>query len=184
LNIDDLLLAREPRAGAPSAAAFDAAAWQPLSSRFPRAEERRVHIQETSFGHVLALEPGDELIRSLIEFARHREVDAAVLAGLGSVKGTELGFYHLARQEYERHRFDEPLEACSLTGNIALLDGEPFPHVHGVFSRPDCTTIGGHVFEAVCAVTLEIAVYRTEGALVRGPVDYCNLKLLRLEDRP
>jgi len=143
-----------------------------------------VHIQETSFGYVLALEPGDELIRSLIEFARHRDVDAAAIMGLGAVRGVELGFYHLAREDYERHRFDEPLEACSLTGNIALLDGEPFPHVHGVFGRPDGTTLGGHVFEAVCAITLEIAVYTTEGALVRGPVDYCNLKLLQLEDRP
>lgn len=143
-----------------------------------------MHTQETSFGYVLALEPGDELIRSLIEFARHRDVDAAIISGLGAVRAVELGFYHLAQQDYERRRFDEPLEACSLTGNIALLDGEPFPHVHGVFSRPDCTTVGGHVFEAVCAVTLEIAVYTMAGTLVRGPVDYCNLKLLKLEDRP
>ena len=140
--------------------------------------------QKTSFGHVLALEPGDELIRSLIAFARHEDVDAAVLTGLGAVRGVELGFYHLDRQEYERRRFDEPLEVCALVGNLALLDGEPFPHVHGVFGRPDGSTVGGHVFEAVCSVTLELAVHTSAAPLLRGPVDYCNLKLLDLEGRP
>jgi predicted DNA-binding protein with PD1-like motif len=150
----------------------------------PAAEERRVRTQRTSFGYVLALEPGDELIRSLIAFGRSEDVDGAALTGIGSVRGVELGFYHLDRQEYGRIRFDEPLEVCALAGNLALLDGEPFPHVHGVFGRPDGSTLGGHVFEAVCSVTLEVVVHTAAAPLVRGPVDYCNLMLLQLESHP
>ncbi|HEX7088867.1 MAG TPA: PPC domain-containing DNA-binding protein [Longimicrobiales bacterium] len=143
-----------------------------------------MRTQRTSFGYVLALEPGDELIRSLIAFARNEDVDGAALTGLGSVRGVELGFYHLDRQEYGRLHLDEPLEVCALAGNLALLDGEPFPHVHGIFGRPDGSTLGGHVFEAVCSVTLELAVHTAARPLLRGPVAYCNLKLLQLESHP
>lgn len=143
-----------------------------------------MRFERASFGYVVALEPGEELIRSLIRFARREEVEAGALTGLGAVRGVELGFYDLARQAYERRRLDEELEACALVGNLALVDGEPFPHVHGVFGRRDCTVVGGHVFEAVCSVTLELAVQTSAPAWVRGPVAHCNLMLLALEGRP
>ena len=114
------------------------------------------HLQHqvTPFGYVVVLEPGDELIRSLIRFARQQDVDAAAVYGIGSVRDIELGFYEPVRTEYKRRRFEEPLEACALIGNVSLLDGEPFPHVHGTFSRADFSMVGGHIFEAVCSVTL------------------------------
>ncbi|HEX7051596.1 MAG TPA: PPC domain-containing DNA-binding protein [Longimicrobiales bacterium] len=137
--------------------------------------------RQTPFGHVLVLEPGEDLVRCLIAFARREEVEAAVLYGIGAVGRVELGWYDTAAQEYGRREIEEPLEVCAMMGNLALLDGEPFPHVHGVFGRKDFTTVGGHIFEAVCSVTLEVAVHTAPVALVRGPVDFCNLNLLKLE---
>jgi uncharacterized protein len=138
------------------------------------------------FGHLVVLERGDELIASLIRLARHEEIEAATLFGIGAVHDVELGFYHLppAGQRtghYERSTFAGPLEACALNGTISLLDGEPFPHVHGVFSRADCSTVGGHVFAAVCHVTLEIALHTAPLPLLRAAVEFCDLKLLQLE---
>ncbi len=137
--------------------------------------------RETPFGHVLVLDRGEELIRSLIEFARHHEVESAALYGIGAVDRLELGFYQLAEQDYERRIFVESLEACALVGNLSLLDGEPIPHIHGTFGRADFSTVGGHVFEAVCSITLEISVHVVPQPLHRGPVDFCNLPLLKLE---
>lgn len=139
-----------------------------------------MHHRETPFGHILVLERGEELIRSLIEFARHHEVEGAALYGIGAVDRVELGYYRLAAQDYDRRTFREELEVCPLVGNLALVDGEPWPHVHGTFGRADFTTVGGHVFGAVCSITIEIAVYALPAPLERGPVDFCNLQLLRV----
>jgi predicted DNA-binding protein with PD1-like motif len=139
--------------------------------------------QKTSFGHFLALEPGDELIRCLIGFAREHEVDAAVVSGIGSVERVELGYFNRSMRNYRRMVLDEDLEICSLNGNIALLDGAPYPHIHGLFSRADCTVAGGHVFEAVCSVTLELSVHTSPVPIERGRAEY-NLNLLKLEDKP
>jgi uncharacterized protein len=146
-----------------------------------------VQYTATPFGYIMVLDPGEELITSLIRIARHEDIDGAALAGIGTVRDVELGFYHLRSPDdggYERHVFDEPLAACSLTGTISLVDGEPFPHVHGVFGRPDCTTLGGHVFGAVCHVTVEVTLYLAAAALERAAVAHCDLKLMQLEAQP
>jgi uncharacterized protein len=159
----------------------------------PRAQRKEreptVRYTATPFGFIMVLEPGDELMGCLIRIARYEEVEAGVLNGIGAVRDVELGFYHhdddrRGRSGYERHRFRGPLEACSLTGTLSLLDGEPFPHVHGVFGRPDCSTVGGHVFTAACHITVELAIHTAPLPLKRGPVDFCDLKLMQLEEQP
>lgn len=140
-----------------------------------------MQCRETPFGHIVVFERGEELIRGLIEYARHHDVEAASLQGIGAVDRVELGIYRLASQDYDRHAFVEELEVCSLVGNLSLLDGEPIPHVHGVFGRADFSTVGGHVFEAVCSITLEVAVTTIPVPLIRAPTTLRNLKLLKLE---
>lgn len=116
----------------------------------------------TDFGYLLVLEPGDELIRCLIQFAREQEVDAAILSGIGSVAEVELGAGGLRERDHQRTLLSEPLEACSLTGTLTLMDGEPFPHLHGSFARHDHSLLGGHVYFALCGGAMEIAVQVSE----------------------
>ncbi|MBI4539919.1 MAG: DNA-binding protein [Gemmatimonadetes bacterium] len=139
-----------------------------------------MRYRTTDFGYLVTLERGEELIRALIEFARHEDVAAAALTGLGSLARLALGFYDPAAQEYVRREWSAALEVASLVGTVSLLDGEVFPHVHGVFSDRAFNVVGGHVFEAVVSVGLEVPVYTSEGAFERSPVDYCNLKLIDL----
>jgi predicted DNA-binding protein with PD1-like motif len=127
-----------------------------------------VTFSHTDFGFLLKLEPGDELLRSLIQFARAQEVDAAIITGIGSVSEAEIGAGGGREREHRRRTLMEPLEACSLTGTVTLVDGEPFPHLHGTFARADHSLLGGHVYQAVCAAGLEIAVHMTAAALVRS----------------
>lgn len=140
-----------------------------------------MHCNETSFGYVLVLAPGDELIRSLIGFARRHDVDGAMISGLGTVREVEIGTWSAQHNEHVRHTFLEELDICAVTGNLALLDGEPMPHVHAIFARADCSTIGGHVFEAVCATSVELAIHVTQQALVRSTMSERDLLVAREE---
>jgi len=141
-----------------------------------------MRCKETGFGFILVLAPGDELLRSLIEFARSHDVDGATITGVGTVREVEIGTWSARRNEHVRHTFVEELDVCSLNGNLALLDGEPMPHVHGVFARADCSTIGGHVFEAVCAANLEIAIHATREPLERTTASERDLLVAREEE--
>jgi hypothetical protein len=114
------------------------------------------------------LEPGDEVVRCLIQFARAQEVDAAVVTGIGSISQAELGAGSGRAREHRRRTVAEPLEACSLTGTVTLVDGEPFPHLHGTFARSDHSLLGGHVYQAVCATSVELVLQVTTDSLLRA----------------
>ena len=105
----------------------------------------------------MVLEPGEELITSLTAFARQYDVDSAILTGFGGLAELELAA-SIGRVTERRIRFRGHLEVCALQGTIGLLDGEPFPHMHAVLSRPDFTTAGGLVHQAVCGGSVEILV--------------------------
>jgi predicted DNA-binding protein with PD1-like motif len=126
---------------------------------FARLDKRggAVTFASTDFGYVLFLEPGDELIRCLIQFARLQEVDAAVLQGAGTVTEVELGAGRSSDTD-QRRRLAERLEPCFLTGTLTLVDGEPFPSMRGSFARADRSLVGGRVFQAVCGGSVELAV--------------------------
>jgi predicted DNA-binding protein with PD1-like motif len=119
-----------------------------------------VTYSATDYGYALSLEPGDEVMRCLIQFARDEEVDAAVITGIGSLAEVELGAAAHGGEE-RRGRLAEPLEACSITGLLTLVDGQPFPHLHGSFARQDYSVVGGHIYQAVCGGSVELAVQPT-----------------------
>jgi predicted DNA-binding protein with PD1-like motif len=124
-----------------------------------------VTFATTDFGYLVFLEPGDELLRCLIQFARDQEIEAAVVTGLGGVTELELGTGAARDREQRLNTLRESLEICSLTGTLTLVDGEPFPHLHGSFARRDYSVIGGHVYQAVCATTAELAVQVSADAM-------------------
>lgn len=137
--------------------------------------------RKTPFGHLVVLDPGDELMASLEHLASEHRIGAASVTGLGAVRGAVIGAYSLEKQDYIRQAWDEQLEVCSLTGTLSWIDDEPFAHVHGVFGRPDSSTIGGHIFETVCSVTLEISIHTAPEKVTRHPVSHCSLDLMKLE---
>lgn len=112
----------------------------------------------TDFGYFIVLEPGDELLSSLIRFAREQELDSAMVTAIGSVSEVELGTGSSRDRDQQRRLLTEPLQTCSLTGTVTLVDGEPFPHLHGSFARSDHSVVGGHVYQAVCETKLEISL--------------------------
>jgi predicted DNA-binding protein with PD1-like motif len=129
-------------------------------------------------GYLLRLETGETVHESLIRFAGERGLEGGVISAIGAVRDVELGFYHLDRREYERRSEEGDLEVVSLTGNLSRLEGKPFLHAHAVLSRPDCTVVGGHLFRAVVAATLEVTVILADLKLTRRPDPRVSLSLL------
>lgn len=106
--------------------------------------------------HVLIFQKGERFIESLTGFCTENGIDAGFFHGLGGALSAEIGYYHLDDQEYEFTELGEVLEIVSLHGNIALKDGSPFIHAHGVFSDTKLRTYGGHIKELVVGGTCEL----------------------------
>jgi predicted DNA-binding protein with PD1-like motif len=117
---------------------------------------------------MLRLDAGEPLVDTLAEWARSQGVEAAsVLAGIGMVRDTEIGYYR--GTAYDKVTFAEPLELLGLAGSIAFEDDRPSMHLHLIGGRADHTTVGGHLFATTVAVLAEITVHVFPGQRFRRP---------------
>lgn len=128
--------------------------------------------------YVVVLEHGSELHKALGEHARDHELASAWVEGIGAAERTTLGIYHLGEKQYTWKEFEAPLEILSLKGNLSWVDGEPFWHIHGVFSDENFTSFGGHVKELVVGATCELLITPLEVPTTRVFDDETGLKLL------
>jgi uncharacterized protein len=117
-----------------------------------------MYTQQKDGKLMVIVERGEKLVATLTEaFAVHK-IEGGFISGLGALTQAELGYYYLHKRDYLRKTFTDEYELISLTGNVALKDGKPFVHVHAVLGDDKFNAFGGHLFEAVSAVTAEVSV--------------------------
>lgn len=134
---------------------------------------------ETTKEYVCTLDHGRDWRTQIEEFADEEGIDAAFFQGLGAVQDAEIYFYDQERQEYDSVVFTEPLEMAACVGNISNLEGDRFAHTHAVLSRPDGSSLAGHLNSATVFAG-ELYVRAFETSLERQHDDTTDLDLWEL----
>lgn len=145
------------------------------------------HIRARSGDHpdgdiiFVRLHHGDEVHASLQELARLERIPSAGVSGIGAVNQIVLALFDPSTRRYLETAFEEDLEIVSMTGTVGWLGDAPAIHLHGVVSRADCTTAGGHIMRAIVSVTVELTLTVGDARLERKPDPAFGLNLLALE---
>jgi predicted DNA-binding protein with PD1-like motif len=129
--------------------------------------------------YVLAFDKGQEMMASLLAFARKERLTSGGLTGIGAVSGAVLAFFDRKAGEYKHIPVAEQAEVASLIGNVSLVDGEPFLHVHAVLGLPDGSARVGHVLEAHVWPTLEVVLTTWTQRVRRDRDKDTGLELMR-----
>ncbi|HKP84607.1 MAG TPA: DUF296 domain-containing protein [Blastocatellia bacterium] len=125
-------------------------------------------VRRNDTGFLVVLDVGDEVIASLKKLALAERIGEASLTGIGAVRDSVLGYIDLDQKQYLKREFGpDSMELVSLTGNLALLKGEPVAHCHAVLGDREMRVFGGHLFQAVTSVTVEIFLHVYEGEIER-----------------
>jgi len=120
------------------------------------------------------LDPGDEIHASIQAVCESEKVSgAAITSGIGRVRDTDVGYLG-ADNIYQRIILKEPHELLSMQGNVAVLDGKPFTHIHIVLSDNDHVVHGGHLFASTIHVVGELHL-RVLEKNVRVPMTRCSV---------
>ena len=119
--------------------------------------------------YVLRLDPGEELVASLRTFAAEEEVTSGYITGLGSTAQAVMSWLDPEEGEYQKRKFDEPMEVGNLTGTISVAseDGRPFVHLHAVLAPRELIAYSGHLHEARTGAVMEIFVWTFDAKLER-----------------
>jgi len=111
---------------------------------------------ETKNGYIARFFKDEKIMRTLTDFCVEKHITNASCEGIGATKRAIFGYYDLEDRKYVFETFDRLMEVVSMQGNVSLLDGKPFLHVHAAFGDTDLKLYGGHVQEMTVGVTVEV----------------------------
>jgi len=130
--------------------------------------------------YALILETGDEVMSSLLAFARDHNLAASHFTAIGAFSRLTLGYFDWQTKEYAKIPIDEQVEVLSLIGDIALKDKDRQVHAHAVIGKRDCSAHGGHLLEAYVRPTLEVMLVESPSYLVRTIDPQSGLALIHI----
>lgn len=131
-------------------------------------------------GHLLRLVKDEKIVETVTKFCEENSIHGGVISGLGGASDITLGFYDLTTKKYSWKEFAEIHEILSMNGNVALVDGKPFLHIHIALSNHNFQAIGGHLKEATVGATCEVMISDLATEMSRIYDDEIGLKLLDL----
>lgn len=109
------------------------------------------------------LSRGGDLLDEIAARAEGLGMRRGTVQVIGALERASLGYYDQARQEYEPHEVEEPVELLAGLGNVSLKDGEVFVHLHLTLSRRDGSCLGGHANPGCVVFAGECALREVEG---------------------
>jgi predicted DNA-binding protein with PD1-like motif len=143
-------------------------------------KSKLIYDHEGEKTYALVFDKGDEVVSTLVEFAKARRLGASRLSAIGAFSDVTLGYFNWETKDYKKLPFQEQVEVLSLLGDIALKESEPSVHVHAVVGRSDGTTLGGHLLEAHVRPTLEVILVECPAHLRKEVDPESGLALIRL----
>jgi predicted DNA-binding protein with PD1-like motif len=127
---------------------------------------------------ILALNIGENLFEGIMRCAQAANLKSASISGLGALDDVTVAYYNLETKSYQTKLFPGMYELVSLHGNIAMLDGKHFIHIHAAIGDDQYRIFGGHIMDATVGPSAEITVIPLSAAIQRKYDDRTGLKLM------
>ncbi|MBY9000945.1 MAG: DNA-binding protein [Candidatus Heimdallarchaeota archaeon] len=134
--------------------------------------------------HFLRLLKGEDVIGSIINYCKEKNLTSGTIYGLGAVSKASLGYYDLETKIYLENKFEFNAELLNCTGNISKNEetGDYIPHLHMIIGDRDGNTFGGHVMpDTIISVTGEFVIFEMCSTISRKLDGEFNLFLLNLQ---
>jgi uncharacterized protein len=136
------------------------------------------HGQKT---FALIFDTGDEVMKSLLTFAREQRLTGSHFTAIGAFRDATLGYFDWEKKDYKKIPIREQVEVVSLVGDVAEAEsGGPKIHAHVVVGRSDGSALAGHLLEAHVRPTLELVLTETPAHLCRKHDPASGLALIRV----
>ncbi len=134
--------------------------------------------------HFLRLMRGEDVLKSVIEYCKEKNLTSGAIYGLGAVSTASLGYYDLDKKTYLENKFDFNAEVLCCTGNISKNEetNDYIPHIHMIIGDIKGNTFGGHVLPGtIISVTGEFTIFEINSTITRKKDEEFNLNLLNLQ---
>lgn len=135
-------------------------------------------VKHTKEPFILALKMGENLFEGILRCANDADLTSVSLSGLGALDDVTVAYYNLATKQYQTKLFKGMYELISVNGNITLLDGKRFIHIHAALGTENYDVIGGHIMDAIVGPSAEITIIPLASNIHRQYDEATGLKLM------
>ena len=132
--------------------------------------------------YMLRLEVGEEIIGTIKEFCKQQAIGSGKVTGIGVLRKAQISYYDLALRDYHHREISEYVELTSLMGNISIMEGQVFPHLHVTLCDANFNTFGGHLSAGEIGVTGELVIEPFDQEIERKLYQETGFRLLVLEE--
>ncbi len=115
-------------------------------------------IQSIEKVHYIKFEKDELLLESLTQYAKDNNIKTAEISFIGAVQNVNVMYFNQSKKEYDKHNFEGGHEVLSGLGNVSILEGEPFVHVHMTVADKNGNAYGGHLDEGTKIWLIEAIV--------------------------
>lgn len=99
--------------------------------------------------YIVSVKNNIDIVKALAAFCTDRKIQAGAISGVGAVNDMTLRFFNPATKKYTDKRFKEQMEIANLTGNISVMDGKTYLHLHATAGKADYKAVAGHLLSAI-----------------------------------
>ena len=83
----------------------------------------------------IILDSGDEVMESILSFAKEEKLHAAQFNAIGAFSKVTLGYFDFSIKDYKENEVNEQVEVCTLAGDVSLYKDEHKVHAHVVVGK-------------------------------------------------
>ena len=108
--------------------------------------------------HYVKFEKDQLLLQSLNQYAKDNNIKTAEISFIVAVQNVNVMYFNQSKKEYDKHKFEGGHEGLSGLGNVSILEGEPFVHVHMTVADKNGNAFGGHLDEGTKIWLIEAVI--------------------------
>ena len=129
---------------------------------------------------IVRIDKGEELADSLKTICKKLDIKLGSIVGIGSTDKATISLLNTKTKKYQSKEFTGDHEIASLVGNITMMNGEVYLHLHLTICNVEHKAIGGHLTSAIISATFEGIINIIEGQVTREYNDDLGLNHLKL----
>ena len=130
---------------------------------------------------VVRIDKGEEIVDALKTICKKLDIKLGSIVGIGATDKVTIGLLNTKTKKYQSKEFTGDHEIAPLFGNITLMNGEVYLHLHVTICNVEHKALGGHLTSAVISATFEGIIDIIEGQVTREYNDEVGLNLLSLK---
>jgi uncharacterized protein len=127
---------------------------------------------------IVRIDPKEEIIETLKQICKTERIKLGTINGIGATDKAVIGLLNLKTKKYQSQEFIGDHEITSLSGNISMMNGDVYLHIHITLGNAKHESVGGHLLSAVVSVTCELIIEIIDGEIQRKFNDAFGANLL------